>query len=674
MGSLTALAIPASALCALAAVEAGIEAADSDALTTDRTTAVVAKTVTEGQVWTVRSGTTAMRFDVEAMAARGLTAFTPGRPQPDASASTRRLALRRESTLTFSVAGGSLTAVQEGHLRHLGDVGLTTAAGEQVMRDLTITPARGEGLGAPWTAGPRSGDAWLTLNRVKAGFDAGSSMLSVVSPEVRISPALAAALGEPKLADLVIGSVTIRAHADWVGGADEAPAGAPASPEGSMDGGDMTFCQLYDFKHLSSSRVADICGMSVATTSWNVGTKDIMWFNIPDEEHPFIVMNAYRLMNDRFEQIGMSSIKHGFYALGSHQCGGPPCTFEAGHGPGDWLGTGCTDTYGSDLNGVQSGMGPRYEVNPWTGYWFFPGSHMDGGHGHDAVEHRIQIHDADLDEELNPGATYYGEGFYVILDDVDVMNSASWKPFSVGGHAAGHWFLDMTSAGDYPNIGFAIDAWPGATKTLIAQEIPVKEFSSPDGRCVLAAKATPLPDGDTWHYEYALLNVDLDRQVGSFSVPIPSGATVTNIGFHAVEHHDEPFNTADADAVPIDNAPWTPLVLPTSVSWDTDSNPIMWGMMYNFRFDADVPPDTTTVTVGHFRAGTPAALTAETVGPTLACPADIDGSGEVGFDDLLILLSSWGPCSPPCPPDLDGDGEVGFQDLLELLSTWGPCP
>ena len=30
--------------------------------------------------------------------------------------------------------------------------------------------------------------------------------------------------------------------------------------------------------------------------------------------------------------------------------------------------------------------------------------------------------------------------------------------------------------------------------------------------------------------------------------------------------------------------------------------------------------------------------------------------------------------APPCPWDFDGDGEVGFQDLLKLLSNWGPCP
>jgi hypothetical protein len=55
------------------------------------------------------------------------------------------------------------------------------------------------------------------------------------------------------------------------------------------------------------------------------------------------------------------------------------------------------------------------------------------------------------------------------------------------------------------------------------------------------------------------------------------------------------------------------------------------------------------------------------------CLPDIDGDGIVGFPDLLLLLSKWGPC-PGCPEDIDGNEEVGFPDLLVVLSTWGACP
>ena len=58
------------------------------------------------------------------------------------------------------------------------------------------------------------------------------------------------------------------------------------------------------------------------------------------------------------------------------------------------------------------------------------------------------------------------------------------------------------------------------------------------------------------------------------------------------------------------------------------------------------------------------------------CPADIDGSGDVGVKDLLFLLGAWGPCPPKgdCPADFDNSGAVDVKDLLFLLGAWGPCP
>jgi hypothetical protein len=58
------------------------------------------------------------------------------------------------------------------------------------------------------------------------------------------------------------------------------------------------------------------------------------------------------------------------------------------------------------------------------------------------------------------------------------------------------------------------------------------------------------------------------------------------------------------------------------------------------------------------------------------CAQDIDGDGIVGFGDLLLVLSTWGPCPDPpdpCAGDIDGNGDVGFSDLLEILTWWGPC-
>ena len=55
------------------------------------------------------------------------------------------------------------------------------------------------------------------------------------------------------------------------------------------------------------------------------------------------------------------------------------------------------------------------------------------------------------------------------------------------------------------------------------------------------------------------------------------------------------------------------------------------------------------------------------------CPWDLDGSGDVGITDFLVLLAQWGT-DPGGPPDFDGDGNVSITDFLELLANWGPCP
>ncbi|MCP3904106.1 MAG: sialate O-acetylesterase [Planctomycetes bacterium] len=57
----------------------------------------------------------------------------------------------------------------------------------------------------------------------------------------------------------------------------------------------------------------------------------------------------------------------------------------------------------------------------------------------------------------------------------------------------------------------------------------------------------------------------------------------------------------------------------------------------------------------------------------LVCPADLDGSGDVGFGDILQIIAAWGPC-PGCPEDLSGNGIADFADILAVIGAWGPCP
>ncbi|MHC4275646.1 MAG: hypothetical protein ACYSUR_18540, partial [Planctomycetota bacterium] len=361
------------------------------------------------QQWLTRAGVTTISFDRDAMAAVGLNISESNYNTvqlPDAVA--WQAGVRGNSTLTFSVTGESLGKIMGGRIQHIGDLTFSTPNGEFVLGDLAIAPVGSDGaFSALWRAESPNVDGGLVLLRVKAGFDPLSQTLTIRCPEVRISPALAVALGNPALADVYLGTATVRAAAMWIGGAEpdigdgpDAPASSAAAPSGC----DMAFCELYGLYMPSGARLHDIVGLSVATTAWNIGDADCIWWPIPNEEHPFIVWNVFRLKDDRFEHIGMSDIKYGFYALANQQCGPPPtCHFEPGHGAGNWLGQGCSDTYSASLNAVQSGCGPRFEVNPWTGYWLYAGSHRQANAPHtDGIQHRCQVHDADLDPALNP--------------------------------------------------------------------------------------------------------------------------------------------------------------------------------------------------------------------------------------------------------------------------------
>jgi hypothetical protein len=55
------------------------------------------------------------------------------------------------------------------------------------------------------------------------------------------------------------------------------------------------------------------------------------------------------------------------------------------------------------------------------------------------------------------------------------------------------------------------------------------------------------------------------------------------------------------------------------------------------------------------------------------CPADCRQTpdGQVGIQDFLAVLGSWGT-DGPC--DVDGSFVVGITDLLALLDVWGQCP
>ncbi len=410
-----------------------------------------------------------------------------------------------------------------------------------------------------------------------------------------------------------------------------------------------------------------ITAYAIGTTLANLGDANLaIAFATP--AHPVVAQNMYRLHEGRFEQIGMSWVKHEFCALQL----GSPCAesacVPAGGGCPPALGPGCQYPSTASRNGGQSILGPRWQVNPSSGVFPIP---FDGqGETGDVIFKRLQVHDADL---AVPAAIHFVEGIFVAADDAaagNQANNASYRVVSIG---AGPMFQINLVPGEPTEFDrAAIHAW--RTHGLgLGQPDPavhIQEVAVPgDGLFLSGSRTSDNGDG-TWHYEYAIENLSSHRAARAFTVPIGAGVTVTGAGFHDVDYHS---GDGEGGGQNFDGTDWPASagVGPAgAVTWSTESlpenpnaNALRWGTLYNFRFDADAPPTDAEATIALFRPGDPASATVIVAGPSdnpAACPFDLDGDGAVGITDLLELLGAWG--SP---------WTIG--DLLDLLAAWGKC-
>lgn len=402
----------------------------------------------------------------------------------------------------------------------------------------------------------------------------------------------------------------------------------------------------------------DICGpeiasFSVGTAACNSGDVPLNWCDVDtancnEDQHPVIATNMYRLHEGRFEQIGMAWVKHGFAAVDQDGCG-LECQDA---NTSDLLGVGCWDVYDVELNGNQNLLGPRSEINPNTGLFPYPYVLNNLALG-SSIFKRLQIKTADLNSKDFDGAQYFAEAHYVTADDAAARNgnnNASHIAVNINGPGQGGTYA-VNLAGSTQTEQPAIRAWKANQPSVVETDIQIAD----EGLFILAADATDLGDG-YWRYEYALYNMNSDRAARSFSVRRPLGVDIRNVGFHDVDYHsDEPYDGTD----------WLTVVTSDAITFSTAdyntndlANALRWSTLYNFRFEANAPPDTNeTVAIDLFKTATPTSISATSVGP-LVTQFDCNGNG---IDDAQDILDGASDCnknhSPDeCDVDCDNDG------------------
>jgi hypothetical protein len=446
-------------------------------------------------------------------------------------------------------------------------------------------------------------------------------------------------------------------------------------------GPDVIVGDLTGPTNYGASNGGTIEALSLGTTSCNIGTVWLNWIENTNQ-HPVIGGALWRYRSTagvaRYEQVGQSWLKHGFFALSQNLCCSGCQSTNGTH-----LGVHCSDPYTSARNGTQGGLGPRWQVNANTGFYNYPPAGGTGFSG--STARRLEVEVADL----AASDRYFGECVYVSPDDAaagNQDNNASYREVSVSG------------SGSTWNFGFV-----GATQR--EKEAPLawkaidpslnQSFLSTPGEgavMILSSKVTSL-GGGLYDYEYLVYNQNSDLSAGSFSIPIPAGVNVSNIGFHDVAYRngDGPGN------VNFDGTDWAGSVSGGNLTWATQTfaqnqsaNAIRWQTGYNFRFVADAAPTTGNVTIGLFKNGSSFATTSDVPSGTVdagtpfctgdgsdpqvtnLCPCFNLGTTGRGCDNSAgtggALLSATGTTSPDTVV-LTSSGELNTSTSVFLQGT-----
>lgn len=486
----------------------------------------------------------------------------------------------------------------------------------------------------------------LRLIPTAQAFQRGTQRLQIQGDLV-MSEELLRRLNAPHLADRRIATVTIRLEPSPAGAPTpaEEPAPSDAVPSGtaSVAGPDVIVGDLHQINNYGV--FVDKAAFSVGTVSCNVGDTELAWI-ASTNQHPTIAQNMYRLKAGRFEQIGMSWLKHGFFAVS-----GGLCFSDCQGTDGTALGVHCSDPYSANLNGSQNNLGPRFEVNAFTGEFNYPPADPFFA---SSTSRRLQVNLVDLDQSFNAGATYFVEGHYVTPDDAAAGNhdnNASYREATVTGVGND---VEVSLSSVTRRTLPAIRAWQAMDPTVVLTDVHIPG----EGYLILGAKSTDLGDG-FWSYEYAIQNINSHRSAAWFRVPVDPTTTVRNIGFHDVSYHSgEPFDGTD----------WSMSRSSVTITWSTTpfdtfpfANALRWGTLYNFRFEADVPPTSNVSTIGLFRPGTPDRVEVATVGPA-SNVTDCNGNDVPDSADIADGFSE--DCNGNAEPD-------ECETHTPMLTLWG---
>lgn len=583
------------------------------------------------QYWSARGGTVGVRWNRELAADIGLQLGRAlGRHAELSWHEQEMFDLQPAGSLEFDVRHGNLYDFVGGSLQARGGYVIESRAGRIDLTDFRLVPRRGEARILDLVSA--DGRAWFYVDRLMYELIDNGQRLAVRTMDLRITPELAARLGQPEVAGWTVAELALttdvlrqgvlppqRASTKWHGWAVPGVPGATYQADLFMQTFNMQYTRcdtctgvggngLVVFTPSSTLRnnvnngslAATIAGDPLGTSS-ALYAADIPWYskftgNFPpynNDQHPYLIWNLYRFNADgSIDQIGRSGVKHAFLTLNT------ACLDD----PGDShiLGRGCSDVYSVSNNDSNTALGPRSEIIPATNQWGRCGSIYDtncdgvaNAPANNNFSHRLTVRESQISGAAQTGATYLFESWYLARQDINILNSMGTNRATFTRNA-NTWSV---GGNDQYKLGPAIDRWvdpaaPGANarSTMV---------STAEGSIKVAVKVTDLGAG-RWRYDYAAMNLDFSRP--STSGAEPNLRVLRNMGFDNIsvpvgdaQLSNVVFSDGDTDAL----NDWTPALRDGRQYWASAvrGNTLDWGMMFRVSFIANRPPAAATVTL-----------------------------------------------------------------------------
>lgn len=632
------------------------------------------------QTWKVTGGTASMNFNSHRMDAFGLrlnsvksTAVGSFMEDPVGFAVDSA-----KTDISFGTVQSLFHHVNSGSIKLKGGFTMSTASGATLnFTDMQVIPLASAPDGGWKLVGTVTGSNGKSCSFVtsafQVNFDSVNKKIELMGADYKISKEMATMLRMPEANSEWIGSFSFVLDVAWVGGLTNDPLPVP-----SGQGGGGSRAGIYDVSISALSSLSSagrgttaypngVSGLTMSTTSCNSGTVTIPWQtsgfsfdSVLQPNHPVICMNVYRMVGTKFEQIGEGYLKHGWYATNASSCATGTCGTPGGYA----LGANCTDTYGTGNNSDRTQLGPRNEVNPYTGVWTPEGSwfanggmdrvrRMNGTQKRDPVtgvvsslnltgeQNRLQVRDQDL---LAGGSLRY-EAYYITADDYNKYNNLCYR-VATAAWSGTTW--NFTTTGSLVQ-GPAIYSWTGSTNTIATPRT--------EGDVIVAVYVTNLGNG-RYNYDYAVFNLDMDRQIDGFTIPVDNALNVTNVQFRDID------TNAANDWTYTHTGDKLTFSMPTS-----PTNAIYYGRTYNFRLEVNAAATPGTLKLDPFKAGSNPNFSATLSVPTPVAET-ISGTANLGtysggaINMTARLTPVGGGTASNIPVTVNPNGTFSFQTTL----------